>query len=47
MISEKIHLKFEDNTFSLINKERKIVYAEYIEANKFFSSKYLSGLLSS
>ena len=46
LISEKIHLKYENNYFSLVNKEKKIVYAEFIEANKFFSSEYISGILN-
>jgi len=45
MISEKIYLKYENNYFSLINEEKKIIYAEFIEVNKFFSSKYISGII--
>ena len=45
LISEKIHLKYEGKYFSLVNKEKEIVYAEFIEPNKYFSSKYISGIL--
>ena len=45
IISEKIYLKYENNNFSLINEEKKIIYAEFIEPNKFFSSKYISGII--
>ena len=45
LISEKIHLKYENNYFSIINKKKKLVYAEFIEANKYFSSKYISGII--
>jgi len=46
LISEKIHLISENNNFSLVNKEKGIVYAEFIEANKYFSSKYISGIIT-
>ena len=45
LISEKIYLKYENNYFSLINQEKEIIYAEFIEANKYFSSKYISGII--
>ena len=45
LISKKIHIKYENNYFSLVDIERDIVYAEFIEANKYFSSEYLSGII--
>ena len=43
--SEKLYLSFDGSYFSLKNENSAIVYAEYIEPNKFFSSKYLSGII--
>ena len=47
IISQKIYLNFEDNYFNLTDEKKEKIYAEYIEPNKFFSSKYLSGVISS
>ena len=43
--SEKLYLSFDGSYFSIKNENSTIVYAEYIEPNKFFSSKYLSGII--
>ena len=43
--SKRIYLKFDGKYISLTNENSEIVYAEYIEPNKFFSSKYLSGII--
>ena len=43
--SKKIYLSHDGNYFSLTNKNADIVYADYVEPNKFFSSKYLSGII--
>jgi len=47
IISQKIYLNFQDNYFNLTDEKKEKIYAEYIEPNKFFSSKYLSGVISS
>ena len=47
IISQKIYLNFEDNYFTLTDEKKEIIYAKYIEPNKFFSSKYLSGVITS
>ena len=47
IISQKIYLNFEGNYITLSDEKKEKIYAEYIEPNKFFSSKYLSGVISS
>ena len=47
IISQKIYLYFEGNYIILSDEKKEKIYAEYIEPNKFFSSKYLSGVISS
>ena len=46
ILSKPIYLSFDGTYFSLTNKNEDLIYANYILANKFFSSKYLSGKLS-
>ena len=47
IISQKIYLNFEGNYITLSDEKKEKIYAEYIEPNKFFSSNYLSGVISS
>ena len=47
IISQKIYLNFEGNYITLTDEKKEKIYAEYIEPNKFFSSKYLSGVINS
>ena len=46
IISQYIYLNYDGNYFSLTDEKKEKIYAEYIEPNKFFSSSYLSGIIS-
>ena len=43
IFSKPIYLAFDGTYFSLTNKNKDLIYANYILPDKFFSSDYLSG----
>ena len=46
LISEKLYVTFENNYFSITNEDKKLVYASFIQENKFFSNDNFSGKLN-